>query len=242
MMASGKGDRSPMMQHRPAHDRGLAQFGWLTSRHSFSFGEYHDPAHMGFRSLRVINDDVITGGSGFDTHGHRDMEIITVVLEGAVAHKDSMGNTVTIRPGEVQRMSAGTGVMHSEYNASPEDHAHFLQIWLLPREKGIKPGYEQKMFDLSQTGLIHLASGKGTAGAIGINQDAELLRARLAPGQSAGYQLAKGRHAWLQVIQGPLVVNGQELKTGDGLAISFEEKLDLVAGERAADALLFDLA
>lgn len=231
-----------MMTLRPANERGLVQMGWLTSRHTFSFGEYHDPAHMGFRSLRVINDDVISGGTGFDMHPHRDMEIITVVLEGAVAHKDSMGNETIIRPGEVQRMTAGTGVLHSEHNASEDEHLHLLQIWLRPRANGLAPGYAQKMFDLSQTGLIHLASSKGAAGAIDINQDVELLRARLAPGQSTIYPLAKGRHAWLQVVAGPLAVNGQALKAGDGLAVSFEEKLELTAGDKAADALLFDLA
>lgn len=232
-----------MMTHRPANDRGLVQMGWLTSRHSFSFGEYYDPAQMGFRDLRVINDDVISGGTGFDMHGHRDMEIVTIVLEGAVAHKDSMGNTTVIRPGEVQRMSAGTGVRHSEYNASPDAPLHLLQIWLLPKAKGLEPSYEQKQFDVSKLGLTKLVSPQKTNGAIGINQDAEISRVVLAPGQLQDVPLAAGRHAWVQVVAGPLEVNGQQLKTGDGLAVSDEANLLLKAGsEKNADILLFDLA
>jgi quercetin 2,3-dioxygenase len=232
-----------MMTIRPATDRGLVQMGWLTSRHSFSFGEYYDPRHMGFRSLRVINDDVISGGTGFDMHGHRDMEIVTIVLEGAVAHKDSMGNTTVIRPGEVQRMSAGTGVEHSEYNASPEEPLHLLQIWLLPKAKGLLPSYEQKQFDLSKPGYTKLVSPQKTDGAIGINQDVEMSRAILAPGELRDVPLAANRHAWLQVIAGPLEVNGQVLKTGDGLAVSAEPNLLLKAvGDKQADVLLFDLA
>ena len=229
-----------MMTLRRADDRGQVDMGWLKSQHTFSFGEYYDPRHMHFRALRVINDDIIDGGTGFGMHPHRDMEIVTVVLTGAVKHRDSMGNEAVIRPGEVQRMSAGTGILHSEYNASPTDPLHLLQIWLLPKEKGIEPGYEQKMFDLTQPGLYHLASGSGAAGAVAIHQDTELYRLRLE-GNAHTHTFAPDRHMWVQVITGPLQVGDVVLQAGDGLAISRESSVTLAA-QGSADALLFDLA
>jgi len=231
-----------MLTVRPANDRGHVQFEWLDTHHSFSFGNYYDPAHMGFRALRVINDDIIAGGGGFDMHPHRDMEIVTVILEGELAHKDSMGNVATIKAGEVQRMSAGTGVLHAEFNASETEPVHLLQIWMLPARQGDRPGYEQKAFDFSQHGLVRVASATGRDGAVSIHQDIELLRGTILPDQPVTYELAEGRHAWLQVIAGPVVVNGQKLEKGDGLAVSNEKQLTITAQAEKGDFLLFDLA
>lgn len=231
-----------MLTIRPANDRGHVQFEWLDTWHSFSFGHYYDPKHMGFRALRVINDDTVAGGGGFDEHPHKDMEIITVILQGELAHKDSMGNVETIKTGEVQRMSAGTGVFHSEFNASDVDPVHLLQIWLLPDRKNIEPGYEQKAFDFSQHGLVRVASAGGREGAVTLHQDAELLRGTVLADKSLEYKLADGRHVWVQAIEGPLVVNGVTLKAGDGLAVSDERSLSITAPGGKGDFLLFDLA
>ncbi len=231
-----------MMVLRPAAARGQFSLDWLTSYHSFSFGEYYDPAHMGFRALRVINDDRIAPGGGFPLHGHRDMEIITVVLQGAVAHRDSMGNEALIRPGEVQRMSAGTGVRHSEFNPSATDTLHLLQIWLHPERQGLPPSYEQKNFAHSATPGVHvLVSPDRADGSLGINQDARLSRVVLAAGEARPVSVSPARHVWLQVIAGPLTVNGQRLDAGDGLALSQTSALHLQA-DGSADLLLFDLA
>jgi redox-sensitive bicupin YhaK (pirin superfamily) len=208
-----------MIQLRPSEQRGRSQLSWLDSLHTFSFNEYYDPENMGFRPLRVINEDWVAPGKGFGTHPHRDMEILTYVLEGELEHRDSMGSTSVIRPGELQRMTAGTGVTHSEFNHSPEAPVHLLQIWILPERKGLKPSYEQRpLGDLS--GGFHLIAGND--GAIKIHQDAQLYAARLAPGEQATHKLAPKRHAWVQVARGRVKVNGQEMKAGDGAAISGE--------------------
>ena len=223
--------------------RGHTQLGWLDSRHTFSFGDYHDPNHMGFRSLRVINDDRVIPGAGFATHGHRDMEIVTLVLAGALAHKDSLGNGSTIRPGDVQRMSAGTGITHSEFNASATEPVHFLQIWIVPEIRGLPPGYEQRAFaaDERRDRFRLVADRRGTDGALLIHQDVKLSVASLAAGTSLTQPLPAGRHAWLQVARGVVALEGDELREGDGAAISGESavKLDTVTG---AELLLFDLA
>ncbi len=228
---------------RKSEDRGHSNHGWLDSRFTFSFAEYHDPRHMGFRALRVINDDHIEAGGGFPTHPHQDMEILTYVLEGAVAHKDSTGTSAVIRPGEVQRMTAGTGVRHSEYNASKTEGLHLLQIWILPDRRGLAPGYEQKAFAAAdlQGKLRLVADHAGTGGAISLNQDVAVYAARLEPGQSVTHRLSPGRHAWLHVARGALHLNGQALKTGDGAAVSEESALTL-DDAAAAEVLLFDLA
>src|SRR5271169_1010012 len=218
-----------MMKLRRADDRGHAQHGWLDSRHSFSFADYYDPAQMGFRALRVINEDRVQPGAGFGTHPHRDMEILSYVLEGGLAHKDSMGTGSTIRPGDVQRMSAGTGVTHSEYNASASEPVHFLQIWLLPERPGLAPGYEQKHFEAPgrQGRLKLLASRAGTDGSLTIHQDVRLYGGLLGKGQRAELALAQGRHAWVQVARGTVTVNGETLRAGDGAAVSAEPRLAL---------------
>ncbi len=230
------------MHVRPAQERGRANFGWLDSRHSFSFGNYYDPRFMGFRDLRVINEDRVAGGGGFPPHSHRDMEIISYVLEGALEHRDSMGNGSVIRPGDVQKMSAGTGVTHSEYNASKSEPVHFLQIWILPDRAGIAPSYDQKAFPESErVGRFRvLASPSGRDGSIRLQQDAELLAARLQPGEPVRHGLAPGRHAWLQVTKGRLIAGGAELEAGDGAALSGVETLEVQAIE-PSDVLLFDL-
>jgi redox-sensitive bicupin YhaK (pirin superfamily) len=232
-----------MIIRRPSNARGLADHGWLKSRHSFSFADYHDPAHMGFRNLRVINEDRVAPGQGFGTHGHRDMEIISYVLAGELAHQDSMGTGSVIRPGDVQRMSAGTGVRHSEMNPSPEQAAHFFQIWLLPARSGIAPGYEQKRFDdAEKRGRLRLVAARdGRDGAITVHADAELYAGLLAPGEHAHLDLQPGRHAWIQVARGAVVANGHELEAGDGAAVSDEAALDLTASSDA-EVLVFDLA
>ena len=231
-----------MITLRPSAERGHANHGWLDTYHTFSFDTYHDPEHMGFRSLRVINEDQVAGGKGFPTHGHRDMEIVTYVLEGALQHQDSMGNGGVIRPGEVQRMSAGTGVTHSEFNPSPEAGVHFLQIWLLPRERGLPPGYEQKRFPQEERrGRLRLvAAGDGRDGAVTIHQDADVWTALLEPGESVRHALVPGRYAWLHVAQGAVSLNGSTLGAGDGAAVSDEAALE-IAGATDAEVMLCDM-
>lgn len=232
-----------MIAVRPAAERGHADHGWLATRHTFSFASYHDPRHMGFRSLRVINEDRVQPAEGFGTHAHRDMEILTWVLEGALEHKDSMGNGSVIRPGDLQRMSAGTGVTHSEFNPSREAPVHFLQIWLLPRERGLPPGYEQKHFtqEARRGRLCLIAAGDGRGGAVTIHQDADVWTALLQPGESVRHALAPGRYAWLHVARGAVSLNGSTLGAGDGAAVSDEAELEIAAAARA-EVLLFDLA
>lgn len=232
-----------MIEIRRSEDRGRANHGWLDSRFSFSFADYHDPRHMGFRSLRVINDDLVAGNAGFPMHPHQNMEIITYMLDGALAHKDSMGNGSTIRPGEVQRMTAGTGILHSEFNPGSET-ARLLQIWLLPRERGLRPGYDQKFFDAaSKTDRLALiASADGRDGSMRIEQDVELYASWLTDGKTVKHTIAPGRHAWLQVARGGLTLSGQELNEGDGAAISEESELTVTGrGAVGAEFLLFDL-
>jgi|SRR5581483_10902200 len=228
-----------MITIRKAGDRGHFNHGWLDTFHTFSFADYYDPEQMGFRALRVINDDRVAPGMGFGTHPHRDMEIITYVLDGELAHKDSMGNGSTIRPGEVQRMSAGTGVRHSEANPSPAQWLHLLQIWILPDRGGITPSYEQKMFDKSERqGRLRLvASPDGAEGSVTIHQDVRLY-ATLLDGEEVTHTFSNDRHGWLHVARGRVTVNGLELGEGDGLAIS-EEKEIRISGE--GEVLLFDL-
>ena len=228
---------------RPADERGHARFGWLDSRHTFSFGHYYDPDHMGFGALRVINEDRVQPGAGFDTHGHRDMEIVTVVLEGALEHRDSLGNGSVLRAGEVQRMTAGSGIRHSEFNHSTSAPVHFLQIWMEPERRGLVPGYEQRPFPAEERrGRFRaLVSPDGRDGSILLNQDASLLASSLAPGERAEYRLAPGRRAWLQVARGGVLVDGARLAAGDGLAVTDETAL-AVEGVEAAEVLLFDLA
>jgi redox-sensitive bicupin YhaK (pirin superfamily) len=232
-----------MILRRPADERGRADFGWLDSRHSFSFGEYYDPQHMGFRALRVINEDKVKPGYGFGTHPHRDMEIISYVLEGALAHRDSMGTGSVITPGDVQRMSAGTGVLHSEMNPSNAEGVHFLQIWLLPEERGIEPSYEQKRFETAERqGRLRLVGARDARdGAVRIHQDVDLYAGVFQPGEQARFELRPGRHAWIQVARGAATLNGQPLGQGDGAAVSNESKLELTASVDA-EILLFDLA
>jgi len=232
-----------MLQLRPSQARGHAQHGWLESRHTFSFADYQDPAHMGFRALRVINEDVVQPGKGFAPHSHRDMEILTCVLEGALEHKDSLGNTSVIRPGELQRMSAGTGVTHSEYNASRDAPVHFLQIWILPAKKGIPPGYEQRDFgsgDMRER-LRLVASQDGREGSLTVHQDVSLYLGRLQRGTKIRHELSPARHAWVQVARGSVRLNGEGLDGGDGAALSAEHALELEARE-SAQLLVFDLA
>jgi len=232
-----------MMTIRKAAERGHANHGWLDSHHTFSFANYYDPAHMGFRSLRVINDDRVAAGQGFGTHPHRDMEILSYVLEGELAHRDSMGTGSVIRPGDVQRMSAGTGVAHSEYNPSEEDDVRFLQIWLLPGQRGIQPSYEQKTFsDQEKDGRFRLvASPDGRDGSLTIHTDASVHAGRFDRGQRAELALAAGRHGWIQVARGAVRVNGHELRAGDGAALS-DERLIRVEGIEDAEVLAFDLS
>ena len=231
-----------MIEVRKAGARGRTKLDWLDSLHSFSFGDYRDPEHMGFRVLRVINEDKVVPGGGFATHGHRDMEIVSYVLSGALAHKDSLGTGSVIRPGEVQRMSAGTGITHSEFNDSADEPVHFLQIWVLPEAGGMPPSYEQKAFPPSQrrNRLRLLGDRSGSDGAITIHQDVRLYGTDLEPGQSLRHDLPAGRHAWVQVARGGLELNGVALEAGDGAAISDERGLHL-ASRAGAEVLLFDL-
>lgn len=232
-----------MITLRPSHERGHANHGWLDTYHTFTFGGYYDAGHMGFRHLRVINEDRVQPGTGFGTHSHRDMEILTYVLEGELEHKDSMGNGSVIRPGEVQRMSAGTGVTHSEYNHSKSEPVHLLQIWIVPERKGLKPEYEQRSFPLKEKrGHLRLIAARdGRGGAVTVHQDVDLFAALLDRGERVAHRLNSGRYAWVQVARGAVMVNGVSLKVGDGAAISEEETLEVSASE-ASEALLFDLA
>ncbi len=231
------------MQIRRAGDRGYADHGWLRSFHTFSFADYYSPAHMGFRSLRVINEDRVEGGKGFGTHPHRDMEIISYVLSGGLQHKDSMGTGSVIRPGDVQRMSAGTGVTHSEFNASQTDAVHFLQIWIMPDARGHAPGYEQKHFtEADRQGKLRLvASNDGREGSLTIHQDARLFAGLLAPGERVSHELPAGRYGWLHVARGKVEVGGQTLGAGDAAAFEKAGDITIVGGE-ASEILLFDLA
>jgi len=231
-----------MINIRKSDERGHANHGWLDSHHTFSFADYYDPAHMGFGPLRVINDDRIAAGRGFGTHGHRDMEIITYVLDGAIAHKDSMGSGSTIRPGNVQRMSAGRGVMHSEFNPQPDQGTHLLQIWIEPDVTGIEPEYEEKSFaDVQKRGqLCQLVSPDGAGGSMRIHQDARLYAGLFDAGEQATLALQPGRRAWVHVARGQLRVNDQELEAGDALALSGEPAVHLVGGA-GAEVLVFDL-
>lgn len=231
-----------MLTLRPHDQRGHADHGWLNSWHSFSFADYYDPNEMGFSVLRVINDDSVAPGGGFPTHGHQDMEIVSYVLDGALAHRDSLGNGSVIRPGDVQRMSAGRGIRHSEFNASDVEPVHFLQIWLLPVERGLAPGYEQKHFapEAKRNRLCLVASSDGRDGSVTLHQDANLYAGLLSPGATVAYDLAPGRKAYLHLARGNMRLNGQALATGDGAKVSDEARLEL-QGESEAEILLFDL-
>jgi redox-sensitive bicupin YhaK (pirin superfamily) len=233
---------SDMMTIRKADERGHADHGWLDSRHTFSFADYHDPAHMGFRTLRVINDDRVAGGAGFPAHPHRDMEILSYVLDGGLAHRDSTGTGAVIRPGDVQRMSAGTGVVHSEFNASPSEAVHFLQIWLVPNARGLRPSYEQKTFSeaVKRGRLVLVASPDGKDGSLTIHCDANVYAGLLDRGEHAELALGDRRGAWIQVARGRVRVNGTELGEGDGLAIEGERMLRVDGLERG-EVLAFDL-
>lgn len=230
-----------MITVRKAGERGHASFDWLDTWYTFSFADYHDAQHMGFRALRVINDDTIAGGGGFGTHSHRDMEIITCVLSGALEHKDSMGNGRIIRPGEVQYMAAGTGVAHSKFNPSPTEPVHLLQIWILPDHKGAKPVYAEKTFAKAAPGKLYLAASKsGRDGSIPINQDADVFVGKFKTGDKISHPLKPGRHAWLQIAEGEVELNGLPLKASDGAAASKETFVNLT-GESSAQVLFFDL-
>jgi redox-sensitive bicupin YhaK (pirin superfamily) len=229
-----------MIQIRPSEERGHAEHGWLDSRFTFSFADYFDPEHVQFRSLRVINEDHIAPGKGFGMHPHRDMEILTWMLDGSLEHRDSMGSGAVIRPGELQHMTAGTGVMHSEFNPSATREAHLLQIWIVPERKGLKPAYEQLEFtDAELRGKFHLVAGP--AAPVTIHQDANLYIARLDKGAEAQHTLDSGRHAWIQVARGSIRLNGKDLSQGDGAALSKETEIGLEAKE-PSEVLLFDLA
>ena len=234
-----------MTELRRSAERGHADHGWLDSYHSFSFADYYDPQHMGYGPLRVINEDRVQPGKGFGTHGHRDMEIITYVLEGELAHKDSMGNGSSIKPGEVQRMSAGTGVRHSEFNHSKKDWVHLLQIWLMPQSDGIKPSYEQKVFpDAEKQGKLRLiASPEARDGSVKIHQDANVYASLLSKDDKVEHRFESWRYGWLQVIRGEINLNGDSLKAGDGAAIEKEQAIQIAAANGdQSEILLFDLA
>ena len=231
-----------MIQIRRAAERGHANHGWLDTYHTFSFADYYDPQQMGFRALRVINEDTIAGGGGFGTHPHRDMEIITCVLSGALEHKDSMGNGSVIRPGQIQYMAAGTGVQHSEFNHSPSEPAHLLQIWIQPDTRGAKPTYAEKSFADAPSGQLNLIISKsGRAGSIAINQDADLFLGKLNAGGKVIHQIAPGRGVWIQVATGEIDLNGQSLHAGDGASVVSEQAIEVRARD-ASQVLLFDLA
>lgn len=231
-----------MKRIRKADERGHFDHGWLNTYHTFSFADYYDPEHKSFRSLRVMNDDRVAPGSGFGMHGHRDMEIVTYMLEGSLEHKDSLGTGSVIRAGELQRMTAGTGVQHSEFNPSPDKWAHLYQIWLLPERKGLEPGYEQLSVGAGQPDQLRLvASREGGAGTLTIHQDARIYLASLKAGDPIRHEIPEGRHAWLQVLRGNVRVDESPLRAGDGLAVSEERSLQVTAGE-SAEILLFDLA
>lgn len=232
-----------MIQVRASDDRGSFDFGWLSTRHSFSFGHYRDPAHMGFRSLRVINEDVVRGGAGFPEHGHEEMEIISYVLSGGLSHRDSLGHVETLRPGDVQRMTAGQGIQHSEFNASKTEPVHFLQIWIRPGKARVTPGYEQKFFPESERrGRLRLVvSPDGAEGSITINQDARLYASIMSAGDRHVLPINQGRHAWVQVARGGVTVNGTLLGAGDGAAVTDERELAIQA-RADSEILVFDLA
>jgi redox-sensitive bicupin YhaK (pirin superfamily) len=230
-----------MINIRKANERGHANHGWLDSYHTFSFAEYRDPRWMGFRSLRVINDDLVMPGQGFGTHPHRDMEIITYILSGQLEHKDSMNNGRVIRPGDVQYMAAGTGVRHSEFNPSDTEAVHLLQIWIQPDRQGATPRYEEKAFADATKGVLHLVTSKtGHDGSIAINQDADLWLAKLDAGQRVVHQLARGRQAWIHVAEGEVTLNGKTLLGGDAAAVTESTALE-ITGMKPAQVLLFDL-
>ncbi len=232
-----------MITIRPARERGHADHGWLSTYHTFSFADYYDPAYMGFRDLRVLNEDYVQPGRGFGTHPHRDMEIITCVLEGALQHRDSMGNGSIIRPGDVQRMSAGSGITHSEFNPSAEEPVHLLQIWLRPDTLGLTPEYEQRTFpDQEKKGRLRvIASRDGRDGSVRIHQDVHLYAAILRPGEEVASEIDPKRGAWLQVVRGSVALNTRRLRAGDGAAVDRESRL-VLRGVEAAELLLFDLA
>jgi redox-sensitive bicupin YhaK (pirin superfamily) len=232
-----------MILIRRSNERGHANHGWLDTYHTFSFADYHDPRHMHFRALRVMNEDRVEPGQGFGTHPHRDMEIVTYVLSGALEHRDSMGNGEILRPGEFQRMSAGTGITHSEFNPSPDEPVHLYQIWLFPERKGIEPSYEQKQFADAElhNRLRVVASPDAADGSLLIHQDARIFIARIDGAVRLRHELADGRHAWLQVLRGSVALNGEDLRTSDGAAISEERVLEIQAMEDA-EVMLFDLA
>jgi len=232
-----------MITRRPSHERGHANHGWLDSYHTFSFADYYDPKHMGFRHLRVINEDRVQPKGGFGTHSHHDMEIITYVLEGSLEHRDSMGNQSIIVPGDVQRMSAGTGVTHSEYNPSHTEPMHLLQIWILPEKKGLPPSYQQRAFQTEEKrGALRLIGSRGGRdGSIAVHQDVDLFTALLEPGERVAHRLQTHRHAWLQVVGGAVALNGTLLFAGDGAAVSDEDRLEITAS-KSSEVLLFDLA
>jgi quercetin 2,3-dioxygenase len=233
-----------MVTVRRASERGRSQTDWLDSRHTFSFAEYHDPRNMGFGRLRVINEDTVGPGKGFGRHPHRDMEILSYVLEGALEHGDSMGNGSVIRPGDIQVMSAGTGVVHSERNHSSSQPVHFLQIWIEPDTRGVAPRYEQKRFSEEQerNSLRLIASRDGRDGSVTVHQDVSLYTGILLAGATVAVPVAAGRRAWVQVVRGEASVNGEKLVAGDGAAVEGEPKLDLVGGHEASEVLVFDLA
>ncbi len=231
-----------MITFRDRMTRGASRTGWLDSRHTFSFSQYRDPGHMGFRSLRVINEDRVVPGAGFPPHSHSDMEIISYVLEGSLEHKDSLGNGTRIRPGDVQRMSAGTGVTHSEFNPSSTEAVHFLQIWIIPGEMGLPPSYEQKAFPLEERrGQLRLvAAPGGEDGAVTLHQDARLHSARLSSGEKVTHAVGRGRGVWIQVARGIIALNGIEMREGDGAAVENEDRIESEA-QTEAEILLFDL-
>ena len=229
------------MTIRKANERGHADHGWLNSYHTFSFANYHDPRWMGYRSLRVINDDRVAAGQGFGEHPHRDMEIISYVLDGELKHQDSMGNGRIIKPGEFQYMAAGTGVLHSEYNPSPRNPVHFLQIWIVPEKRGLKPAYAERSATTAKPGTLNLVASKGGRdSSIPINQDSDLWLAKFAGGEKVTHELKPGRHAWLHVAEGNVQLNGSALSAGDGVAVSEESQLQMAA-EGQAQVLLFDM-
>ena len=232
-----------MISVRKSADRGVGRHGWLTTYHTFSFANYWDPKQMGFRELRVINEDTVAPGRGFGAHHHDNMEIISIVMEGALAHEDSTGGEGVLRRGEVQRMSAGTGVVHSEFNGSQDEPVHFFQIWIMPERDGITPGYEQKLFpDEERKGKLRLVAAPGGAdGAVNIHQDVKLYASILDEQQSVSHEIANGRGAWLQVAKGSVDVNGVKLQKGDGAAIENESSLTITSQENGAEFLLFDL-
>lgn len=231
-----------MLTIRKSSERGVGSHGWLYSQHSFSFANYYDPNHMGFKSLRVINEDYIDGGQGFGAHPHSDMEIITYIVSGALEHKDSMGTTAVIRPGEVQRMSAASGVVHSEYNKIPNEKVHLLQIWMMPNKRGGSPGYGQKSFEeaLQSEKMVLVVSENGRDGSIDIKQDADIYATRLSAGKDVDFKVRPGRGVWVQVVKGNLNINGVDINTGDGVSIQEEDTLKIKSLDQS-EFLLFDM-